>query len=156
MVATEAHVEQVRARVADSLMDRARRDGIGRALIDTVEARQQVDQVRKEHQQLTGRHLRERTQLAPRIVETKPRGTAEAQAALWRKRVNAARRELAEIEALPVGQAAQLVREREQNRRDAVERASTARETRLTERGRNQWQPSANHPTRSADHRLGL
>jgi hypothetical protein len=132
VVVTDALVEQVRARVAASLIDQTTAGGAAvrrRALEFTRDG--------------AGRGIQ-------------PGATAEAQAALWRKRVDMARRELAEIEALPVGQAAQLVREREQSRRDAAERASNAQNTRLTERGRGRWQPSANHSTRSADHTLGL
>ena len=57
-------------------------------------------------------------------------------AAQWRARVETVRRDLATIEALPVGEAAQLIRDRaaqEQARREAAERALVARKARATQ-----------------------
>ena len=70
--------------------------------------------------------------------------TASTRATQWRTRAEQARHDLAEIETLPVTEAAQLVRERAaraEAEREAAERAQAGRDARAAQLG--QFRPSS-------------
>lgn len=98
-----------------------------------VKANQDAEQARSEQQRLIARHSEERASLRRRIVGELPLSTAGTRAVQWRGRAEQSRLDLAEIEALSVIEAAQLVRERAarvQAERAAAERAQAARDAR--------------------------
>lgn len=98
-----------------------------------VRANQDAEQVRSEQQRLIARHSGERASLRRRVVGELPLSTAGTRTVPWRGRAEQSRLDLAEIEALPVIEAAQLVRERAarvQAERAAAERAQAARDAR--------------------------
>jgi hypothetical protein len=80
-----------------------------------------------------------------------PLGTAEGRAARWRTRAEQARRDLAEIEALPVTEAARLVRDRAARvhaERAAAARAKAARDARAAKLGQFRGRTSTSVPGR--------
>jgi hypothetical protein len=82
----------------------------------------------------------------------------ERAAVQWRAQVETVRRDLATIEALPVGEAAQLIRDRaaqEQARREAAERALVARKARATQLHEFTRRPPDRGPA-PPSHALGL
>ena len=96
-----------------------------------TQTRQQVDEARQDQQHLAGRQMRERTDLRRQVFGNHRSGSAQTQAARWQERAEAARRDLAEIESLPVDEAAQFVRaQREQAQREAAESALAERQSR--------------------------
>ncbi|TAM69287.1 MAG: TrwC relaxase [Microbacteriaceae bacterium] len=103
-----------------------------------AEANRHVEQTRSEQKRLAEHRADERAVLRRRIFGKKPLDTAEGRAARWRTRAEQARRDLAEIEALPVTEAARLVRDRAarvQAERTAGERALAARDAQAVRLG---------------------
>ena len=89
-----------------------------------TEMRERAADARHEQQRLTARHAQERDDLRRHMVEDRASGSAQAQTARWRERAEAARRDLAVLEARPPVAAAQLVRahaEQGQAERGAVD-----------------------------------
>ena len=111
-----------------------------------TETRNRADEARQEQHRLTGRQMRERTDLR-QVFGNRTPSSAQTRAARCRERAEVARRDLAAIESLPVAVAAQLVRaQQEQAQREAAER--TVRRS-----------PAAHPPDygpRPPDHGLGL
>jgi len=111
-----------------------------------TETRQEAEQTRREQGRLAERHLRESTGLRQRVLGSESPSTASTHAAGWRARAEQARQDLAQIEALPVTEAAQYVRElaaRAEVERRVAERAQAAREKRAAQLGR--YRPSSDH-----------
>ncbi|WP_292718873.1 MobF family relaxase [Microbacterium sp. 13-71-7] len=77
-----------------------------------VEALDEVEAVRMAQQRLGARQAQERADLRRQLLGNQAPSSARAQAARWRDRGEAARRELAAIEALPPVQAAARIRAR--------------------------------------------
>lgn len=73
-----------------------------------VEAHRQAERARTEQMQLSDQRQRERTQLRPRVLGVQPHSTPETHAIQWHRRADRTRRELTEVESLPIDQAAQL------------------------------------------------
>ncbi len=88
-----------------------------------VEARQEVERARTEQAHLIRRHFDERAQLRQRVLGQLPPGAVGARAGEWRELADQARRQLAEIQTLPVGQAARLVRKRAERAARSVEQS---------------------------------
>ncbi len=99
-----------------------------------TETQERAEAARQAQQHLPSEQVRERADLRRRVLGNRPAsGSAQTQAARWREEAEAARRDLAAIQALPVTEAAQLVRARaqqEQAQREAAERALTERQAR--------------------------
>ncbi|HEY5224889.1 MAG TPA: MobF family relaxase [Microbacteriaceae bacterium] len=96
-----------------------------------AEVNRDVEQTRSEQKRLAEHRADERAALHRRILGNIPLGTAEGRAAQWRTRAEQARRDLAEIEALPVTEAARLGRDRAarvQAERAAAEHTKVARD----------------------------
>ncbi|PDQ34205.1 MAG: hypothetical protein B5766_12175 [Candidatus Lumbricidophila eiseniae] len=111
-----------------------------------TELRQEAEQARREQNRLAERHLRESVALRRQVLGSATPSTVSARAAGWRARAEQARHDLAQIEALPVAEAAQLVGElaaRAEAERQAAERAQAAREARAAQLGRSR--PSSDH-----------
>ena len=113
---------------------------VAKAQVDTnprvADANRDAEHTHCEQQRLTRRRTDERAVLRGRIFGNQLPGTPEASAAQWRGRAEQARGDLAEIEALPVTEAAQLVRDqtaRVQAKRAAAERAQAARDARAAQ-----------------------
>lgn len=90
--------------------------------------------------------MRESAALHRQVLGSATPSTASTRAADWRARAEQARHDLTEIEALPVAEAAQLVRERAaraEAERQAAERAQAVREARAAQLGRSR--PSSEH-----------
>ncbi|MGB4779853.1 MobF family relaxase [Microbacterium sp.] len=101
-----------------------------------VDTAAQADAAQDAQKQLDRRHLDERVALAGRVFGNRARTSPHQQAARWRQRAEQARRELTQIEAMPVTEAARLVHDRaehEHARREAVERAEAARKARTAQ-----------------------
>lgn len=95
-----------------------------------------VDEARRSQQRLTARQSRERADLRRQVFGERAPSNPRAQASRWRERAEAARRNLASIEALPPVEAAQLIRaraEQEAARRDVAERALAVRRARAAQ-----------------------
>lgn len=95
--------------------------------------------------QLAARQMQERANLRRQVFGDRKPSDPRAQAARWQKRAEIGRRDLAAIEALPVVEAAELIRERTEAQQ-AAERALTERAARLHESHR--WSVS---PRRGAE-----
>ncbi len=98
-----------------------------------TEMRKDVEQAHHERRQLADRHLHESAVLHRQLLGSATPSTASTRAAGWRSRAEQARRDLAQIEALPVTEAAQLVRvraARAEAEREAAERIRAARHAR--------------------------
>src|SRR5690606_21239779 len=76
-----------------------------------TETRQEAEQTHREQNRLGERHLHESSVLRRRMLGSAPPSAASAGAAGWRARAEQTRYDLAQIEALPVAEAAQYVRE---------------------------------------------
>lgn len=87
-----------------------------------TQAREHADRLRDEYTRLAGRQQRERTALQRKVYGKQRPTSALAQVSRWRDRATGARQALTEIEALPVTEAARLLRERDLHQR-AQERA---------------------------------
>ena len=122
-----------------------------------VEANRDAEHARGEQQRLAEQRAEERAALHGRIFEKLQPGGAEGRAAQWRTRAAQARRDLGEIEALPVTQAAQLIRDRTarvQSKRATAERAQAARDAQPAKLG--QFRTASNeHQRRGPDHGIG-
>lgn len=77
-----------------------------------VGARQEAEQAYRKRQKLAHRHTRARTALTRRILGDTTSRTAATRAIRLRSQAMKARRDLSQIEALPLAEAARLVRER--------------------------------------------
>ena len=77
-----------------------------------TEMRERADGTRQGQQRLTARQSRERADLRRHVFGDRTPSSAQAQAVRWRARAAAARHDLAEIDALPITEAAQLLRAR--------------------------------------------
>ncbi|MDM4763224.1 hypothetical protein QT381_09420 [Galbitalea sp. SE-J8] len=111
-----------------------------------TETRQEAEQAHRERGSLAERHLRESTVLRRKVLGSATPSTARTRAAGLRARAEQARRDLAQIEALPVTEAVQYVRElaaRARAEREIAERARAAREARAAQLGR--FRPSSDH-----------
>ena len=89
-------------------------------------ARERAAGARQDQQRLVARQMQERANLRRQVFGDRKPSDPRAQAARWQERGEAARRDLAAIEALPPVEAAQLIRTHaaeEQAAREAVERA---------------------------------
>ena len=123
-----------------------------------TQSRRHAQQTHREQHHLAERHLRESALLRRRVLGFATVSTAISRAAQWHSRADQTRRDLAEIEALPVTEAARLVRERAARAEVELEAAKCApavRDARAVQLG--QFQPSSDHgrtgPERDA---LGL
>lgn len=111
-----------------------------------TEARREAEQAHREQNRMAERHLRESVALRRNVLGSATPSTVSTRAAGWRARAEQARHDLAQIEALPVTEAAQYVRElvaRAEAERQAAERAQAAREARAAQLGRPR--PSTDH-----------
>ncbi|EXJ52700.1 conjugative relaxase TrwC [Microbacterium sp. MRS-1] len=111
-----------------------------------TETRQEAEQTHREQSRLAERHLRESTGLRRTVLGSVTPSTISTRAAGWRARAEQARHDLAQIEALPVTEAAQFVRElaaRAEAKREAAERAQAARDARAAQLG--EYRPSTDH-----------
>ncbi|WP_448070753.1 hypothetical protein [Georgenia yuyongxinii] len=129
-------------------------EAVAHAQADTdprvIAAHRQAEQTHRDQRHLAQRHTEESTALRRRLLGNLPSNTAEVRAVQWRTRAGRLRRARAEIEALPVTEAARVVVERTERERahmDAAERALAAREARAANLPRG--------PSRSSDHRHG-
>ena len=114
-----------------------------------TETHEQEDEARQEQLHLTGRQMRERTDLRHQLLGNHRASGAKTNSTRWQERAEVARRDLAAIESLPVAVAAQLVRaQQEQAQREVAERA-------LAERRSPAAQPHG-HTRRPPDAGLGL
>lgn len=98
-----------------------------------VEQREHVAGAKQEQQELAARHAQENRALITQAFGDRTPSSPRKLAAQWRVQAETARRDLATIEALPVTEAAQLIRDRaaqEQARREAAERALVERKAR--------------------------
>ncbi len=89
-------------------------------------ARERAAGARQDQQRLVARQMQERANLRRQVFGDRKPSDPRAQAARWQERGEAARRDLAAIEALPPVEAAQLIRTHaaeEQAAREAAERA---------------------------------
>ena len=89
-----------------------------------VEQRERVNDAKREQRELTARHTQERRTIVRQAFVDRTPSSPRKIAAQWREQAETARRDLATIEALPVTEAAQLIRDRaaqEQARREAIE-----------------------------------
>lgn len=115
-----------------------------------IEQRQLVDAARKAQRELPAQHMEERRRLIHDVFGDLRLGNPREYAATWRQHADAARRTLDTIEALPVTEAAQLIRDRaaqDQARRDAAESAETARKARAAKLHDFTKRPSRSGPT---------
>ncbi|MCC4268327.1 hypothetical protein [Microbacterium schleiferi] len=121
-----------------------------------AEARQEALQAHRERARLAVRHLRESTILRRQVLGPATPSAAITRASGWRARAEQAWHDLARIEALPISEAVQYVRElaaRAEAERQAAERAQAAREGRAAQLGRPR--PSTDHG-RTGPERDGL
>lgn len=98
--------------------------------------------------------MRERDALLRQVFGDRGSNNPREQAVQWRERAEAARRDLATIEALPPAEAAQLVRARaelEQTKREVMERALAERQTRAAQPQELPRRPF-DHGPKSPDH----
>jgi hypothetical protein len=139
-------------------------DAVGHARADAdpraADANRGSEQAQSERRRLASRRADERAALRRSIPGQLPPSTVEAHAVQWRTRGEQARGDLAEIEALPVTEAARLIRDRAAQtdaERAAAERAQIARDARAAKLARFR-RPSIGHerPRPGRDHGLGL
>lgn len=121
-----------------------------------AETRQEAQQAHREQGRMVERHLRESIALSQRSLAGSTPSRAVAHAAKLRKQAERDRHDLARLEALPVTEATQFVREltaRAEAEREAAERARAAREARAA-----QFEPSrpSNGHGRTEPERGGL
>jgi hypothetical protein len=77
-----------------------------------TEARRDAEHTHREQRNLAERHLRGSAVLRRKVLGSATPSTASTSATQWRTRAEQTRRDLAEIEALPITETAQLVRDR--------------------------------------------
>ncbi len=115
-----------------------------------TQSRRHAQRTRREQHHLAERQLRESAVLRRRVLGS---ATASTRGAQWRARAEQARRDLAEIEALPVIEAARLVRERAaraETELGAAERAQASRDMRAVQLGQFE-SPSTDHGTKGQE-----
>lgn len=125
--------------------------------VRVAEAREHADEVRQTQQRLNNRQMRARDALLRQVFGDRGSNNPREQAVRWRERAEAARRDLATIEALPPAEAAQLVRaraEQEQTKREVMERALAERQTRAAQPQELPRRPF-DHRSKSPDHGFG-
>ncbi|TFD46365.1 hypothetical protein E3T55_17290 [Cryobacterium frigoriphilum] len=117
-------------------------EAVARQRADTdprvTDASRNAEQTQHELGHIAERHTDERAALRRRILGNLTPSTAEARAVQWRGHADQARHDLAEIEALPVTEAAQLIREwvaRAQTEEAVAEPAQTVRDARAAKLG---------------------
>lgn len=119
-----------------------------------TEVRQRVDDTRQDQQHLTARQSRERADLRRQVLGDRAPSSTQAQAVRWRAQAEAARHNLAEVEALPITEAARLLRDRAARataERTASEPATAATQAPVAEPDR-WYSPSPGHrPSRERD-----
>ncbi|MFT4215163.1 MAG: hypothetical protein QM622_10365, partial [Microbacterium sp.] len=101
-----------------------------------IEQRERVTGAKQEQQELAARHAQENRALITQAFGDRTPSSPRKLAAQWRAQAESARRDLSTIEALPVDEAAQHIRDRaaqEQARREAAERALVTRKARATQ-----------------------
>jgi len=122
-----------------------------------VEANRHTDHTRSEQQRLAEHHAEQSDALRHCILGELTLSTVGTRAVQWRGRAEQARQDLAEIEALPVTEAAQLVHDhaaRAQAEQAATERTQAARDTRAAKR--DQIRSASNdHRRLGPDHGVG-
>ncbi|RQP10995.1 MAG: hypothetical protein EAS51_07100 [Microbacteriaceae bacterium] len=121
-----------------------------------TETRLEAEQAHREQSRLAERHLRESTALRRQLLGSATPSTAATCATGRRARAEQARHDLAQIEALPVTEAAQLVRElaaRAEAERQTAERAQAAREARAAQLGPSR--PSSEHGRTGSERDFG-
>ncbi len=99
-------------------------------------AQERAAEARQDQQRLIARQMQERANLRRQVFGDRKPSDPRAQAARWQERGEAARRDLAAIEALPPAEAAQLIRThaaQEQAAREAAERALAERRARAAQ-----------------------
>ena len=119
---------------------------------------ERVDEARQSQQRLTTRQSRERADLRRQVFGKRAPSNPRAQASRWRERAEAARRNLASIEALPPVEAAQLIRtraEQEEAQREVAKRTLAGRRARAAQLDDFTHHPPDDGPTRP-DRELGL
>jgi hypothetical protein len=112
-----------------------------------VDASRNAEQAHNEQQRQAWHRTDERAALRLRIPGNLPPSRVEANAAAWRRHLEQSRSDLAEIEALPLIEAAQLIRDRAartEAERVVAERAKTARDARAAQLARFHT-PSIDH-----------
>ena len=110
------------------------------------ETRQDAQQTHRQQHRLAERHLHESAALHRQVLGSTTPSTASTRATQWRTRAEQARHDLAEIETLPVTEAARLVRERAVRaaaEREPAERTQAVRDARAAQLG--QFRPSSDH-----------
>lgn len=115
-----------------------------------VEQRERVTGAKQEQQELAARHTQENRTLVAQAFGDRTPSSPRKLAARWRAQAETARRDLSSIEALPVTEAAQLIRDRathEQARREAVEHALAERKARAAQHRDYTQRPSGQAPT---------
>lgn len=118
--------------------------------------RQAAEQAHREQSRMVDRQMRESIAMSQRALGGSTPSRVIAHAARLRKQAERDRRDLARIEALPVTEAAQYVREltaRADAAREAAERARAARDARAAQL--EQFRPSPGHG-RTGPERGGL
>ncbi|PJJ55383.1 MobF family relaxase [Compostimonas suwonensis] len=121
-----------------------------------TETRNEAQQTHREQGRMVERHLHESIAMSQRALGGSTPSRVIAHAAKLRKQAERDRHDLARIEALPVTEAAQYVREltaRAEAEREAAERARAAREARAAQL--EQFPPSPGHD-RTGPERGGL
>ena len=122
---------------------------VGRSIEDdprVIDALQQIAQVRENVQGLHAQQMRERDALRMSIYgRTRTRGSAATRSDEWTKRAEEAHDLLAQIEALPIDQAAAFIREHAEAQR-AVERAVAERAALIHESERDPRRTSEYRP----------
>ncbi|MGB3376460.1 MAG: TrwC relaxase, partial [Microbacterium sp.] len=111
-----------------------------------IETRQEAQQAHREQGRMVERQMRDSIALSQRALGGSTPSRVIAHAAKLRKQAERDRRDLARIEALPVTEAAQYLRElaaRDEAERQAAESARAAREARAAQL--DGFQPSRTH-----------
>lgn len=121
-----------------------------------VQARQDAEHAHDEQQQLTRAQMDARASLRRRIYGDRRPVEPVQRVAGWRARAQQARDDLARIEALPIGEAAQLVRDRAAQAELERIAAEQAKEVAAARAAKLAWyRPSSDH-RRSGPERNGL
>ncbi|MFT4123503.1 MAG: hypothetical protein QM635_06695 [Microbacteriaceae bacterium] len=123
-----------------------------------VEQREHVTGAKQEQQELAARHAQENRALITQAFGDRAPSSPRKLAAQWRAQAETARRDLTTIEALPVDEAAQLMRDRathKQVRREAAERTLAERKARAEQLHDFTRRPPDRGPT-PPSHGLGL
>jgi len=105
-----------------------------------TETRKEAQQAHREQGRMVERHLRESIALSRRALAGSTPSSVIAHAAKLRKQAERDRHDLARIEALPVTEAVQYVRDlaaRNEVEREVAQRAPAAREKRATQLDRS-------------------